>query len=199
MCPDSIKYIAGNVVLQWLELAANAVMIILIALTVQQIYDRSVTLYAFLTRLLILFVTVFVRRFTARGAVKMSYMASRTVKRVMREQIYSKLLRLGITYREHATTAELVQESVEGVEQLESCFGQYLPQLFYAFIAPVTLFFLFSFIGSMRVAAVLLICVPLIPAAIITVQKIAKKLLAKYWAQYTKAFLQYKLSFRDVK
>ena len=70
MCPDSIKYIAGNVVLQWLELAANAVMIILIALTVQQIYDRSVTLYAFLTRLLILFVTVFVRRFTARGAVK---------------------------------------------------------------------------------------------------------------------------------
>lgn len=186
MCPDSIKYIAGNVVLQWLELAANAVMIILIALTVQQIYDRSVTLYAFLTRLLILFVTVFVRRFTARGAVKMSYMASRTVKRVMREQIYSKLLRLGITYREHATTAELVQESVEGVEQLESCFGQYLPQLFYAFIAPVTLFFLFSFIGSMRVAAVLLICVPLIPAAIITVQKIAKKLLAKYWAQYTK-------------
>ena len=53
MCPDSIKYIAGNVVLQWLELAANAVMIILIALTVQQIYDRSVTLYAFLTRLLI--------------------------------------------------------------------------------------------------------------------------------------------------
>ena len=46
----------------------------------------------------------------------MSYLASRTVKRVMREKIYGKLLRLGTAYREHVTTAELVQEAVEGVD-----------------------------------------------------------------------------------
>jgi len=104
----------------------------------------------------------------------------------MREQIYKKLLKLGNTYREHATTAELVQESVEGVEQLESYFGQYVPQFFYAFLAPITLFFMFGIAGSFKVAAILLICVPLIPGAIMMVQKIAKKLLSKYWDQYTK-------------
>ena len=102
----------------------------------------------------------------------------------MREQIYKKILRLGNTYREHATTAELVQESVEGVEQLESYFGQYVPQFFYAFIAPVTLFALFAAAGSVRTGLVLLICVPLIPGTIMMVQKIAKKLLSKYWDQY---------------
>jgi ABC-type transport system involved in cytochrome bd biosynthesis fused ATPase/permease subunit len=71
------------------------------------------------------------------------------------------------------------------VDQLESYFGQYVPQFFYAFLAPILLFFLFGFSGSWRVAAVLLICVPLIPGAIIMVQKIAKKILAKYWGQYT--------------
>ena len=84
------------------------------------------------------------------------------------------------------TTAELVQESVEGVDQLESYFGQYVPQFFYAFIAQVTLFVIFGIAGSWSVGGVLLICVPLIPGAIMMVQKIAKKLLSKYWGQYTK-------------
>ena len=77
-----------------------------------------------------------------------------------------------------------MQESVEGVDQLESYFGLYVPQFFYAFIAPITLFFLFGFGGSWATATVLLVCVPLIPGAIMMVQKIAKKLLSKYWGQY---------------
>jgi len=46
---------------------------------------------------------------------------------------------------------------------------------------------LFVIIGtmSMKVAVVLLLCVPLIPISIIAVQKFAKKLLAKYWGSYT--------------
>ena len=79
-----------------------------------------------------------------------------------------------------------MQESVEGVDQLESYFGQYVPQFFYAFMAPIALFFLFGFGGSWKVAAVLLVCVPLIPGAIVMVQKIAKRILAKYWGQYTR-------------
>ncbi len=54
----------------------------------------------------------------------------------------------------------------------------------YIFIAPITLFFLFGFGGSWATATVLLVCVPLIPGAIMMVQKIAKKLLSKYWGQY---------------
>ncbi len=186
MCPESRRYIFGNIVLQWLELLMNAVMIGLIALCVEQLWQKNLTANAVLWRLVVILTTIAVRWFATKGATRMNYLASRTVKRVMREQICQKLLRLGTSYREHASTAELVQESVEGVEQLESYFGQYVPQFFYAFLAPVTLFVLFGFAGGWTVAAVLLVCVPLIPGAIMVVQKIAKRLLSKYWTQYTR-------------
>ena len=185
LCPESRKYIAGNVILQFLDLCFNTVMITIIALAVQNLYTGSWGVKEFAASAAIIAVTVILRFFTTKQAVRMSYLASHSVKQVMREKIFAKLLRLGTSYREHASTAELVQESVEGVDQLESYFGQYVPQFFYAFLAPVLLFFLFGFSGSWRVAAVLLICVPLIPGAIIMVQKIAKKILAKYWGQYT--------------
>lgn len=185
MCPESKKYILGNILLQFLELCLNVLMIVTIALSVQRLYDCTWMLQNLPLPLLLILCTVILRFFTTRYAVRMSYLASRTVKRVMREKIYGKLLRLGTSYREHVTTAELVQEAVKGVDQLESYFGQYVPQFFYAFMAPIALFFLFGFGGSWKVAAVLLICVPLIPGAIMMVQKIAKKILAKYWGQYT--------------
>ena len=186
MCPESKKYIAGNIILQFLELCLNAVMIVTIACSVQRIYEKLWEPGKLALPLGVIMLTIILRFFTTRYATRMSYLASRTVKRVMREKIYAKLLRLGTAYREHVTTAELVQESVEGVDQLESYFGQYVPQFFYAFMAPIALFLLFGFGGSWTVAAVLLVCVPLIPGAIMMVQKIAKRILAKYWGQYTK-------------
>ncbi|MBQ9328196.1 MAG: ABC transporter ATP-binding protein/permease [Solobacterium sp.] len=184
MCPESRRYIIGNILMQWLELAMNACMTALVALTLLHLWDRNWGMADVIKALLGMAVTVVVRYVAVKTATHMSYMASRTIKRVMREEIYRKLLNLGVTYRDHVTSAELVQESVEGVEQLESYFGQYVPQFFYAFIAPITLFFLFGIAGSWSVGTVLLICVPLIPGAIMMVQKIAKKLLSKYWDQY---------------
>lgn len=98
--------------------------------------------------------------------------------------IYAKLLKLGASYGEQIKTSEIVQISVEGVDQLETYFGAYLPQFFYAMLAPVTLFIYLSFV-NLPCAIVLLICVPLIPIAIAAVQTWAKKLLSKYWGQYT--------------
>ncbi len=98
--------------------------------------------------------------------------------------IYKKLLRLGSSYKEQANTSEVVQVAVEGVDQLETYFGAYLPQFFYAMLAPLTLFVVLSFVNFPS-AIVLLVCVPLIPVTIIGVQRWAKKLLAKYWGQYT--------------
>ena len=186
MCPESKKYIAGNIICQWIELMMNSMMIFVIANAVSKLYHRELSSREMVLLLVILTGVLIIRFFMTKKTTEMSYLASKTVKRVMREQIYGKILRLGNSYREHATTAELVQESVEGVEQLESYFGQYVPQFFYAFIAPVTLFVLFGLAGSFKVAGVLLVCVPLIPGAIVMVQKIAKKLLAKYWDQYAK-------------
>ena len=193
MCPESKKYIIGNIICQWLELFFNTVMIYMIARLLSDLIYPSENVLHTGVAIGVILLTVIGRFFASRQATRMSYLASRTVKKTMREEIYRKLLSLGASYRNYASTAELIQESVEGVEQLESYFGQYVPQFFYAFIAPLTLFVLFGIAGSWKVASILLICVPLIPGAIMMVQKIAKKILAKYWDQYAKlgsAFLE---------
>ena len=71
---------------------------------------------------------------------RVSYLACVDVKRILREKIYEKMLRLGASYNEQVSSSEIVQVSTEGVEQLETYFGKYLPQLFYSLLAPVTLF-----------------------------------------------------------
>lgn len=125
-----------------------------------------------------------VRFFCSIGAAKMGYFSSKAVKKSLREKIYQKLLRLGSSYNEQVKTSEVVQVAVEGVDQLETYFGAYLPQFFYAMLAPLTLFIVLCFV-NVAAAVVLLICVPLIPVAIAAVQTWAKKLLSKYWGQYT--------------
>lgn len=76
-----------------------------------------------------------------------------------------------------------MQIGVEGVEQLEVYFGSYLPQFFYALLAPLTLFvFLAPF--SFSAALALLVCVPLIPVSIVMFQKVAKRVMRSYWGSY---------------
>ena len=115
-----------------------------------------------------------VRYLCAIASSKMSYLSSKAVKRTLREQIYQKMLRLGAGYHQRVQTSEVVQVAVEGVEQLETYFGAYLPQFFYAMLAPLTLFVYLSFV-NLPSAAALLICVPLIPVAIAAVQSLGKK------------------------
>lgn len=127
---------------------------------------------------------VIVRFVCARLSSKLSYLSSKAVKKTLREKIYEKLLRIGLSYKESVQTSEIVQVAVEGVDQLETYFGAYLPQFFYAMLAPLTLFVVLVRINVLS-AVVLLICVPLIPVSIALVQTWAKKLLSKYWGQYT--------------
>lgn len=180
---DSKKYIAGNVAAQWVGMLSNAVMIFSLGSLLQKLVENKsagvgVAVSAAVISLIVRAVCSFLQE-------KFSFLASKSVKKRLREMIFSKLLRLGSGYRENVSTSEVVQVSVEGIDQLETYFGQYLPQFFYAMLAPVTLFVMLSFV-SFKSALVLLICVPLIPMAIVAVQKIAKKLLNKYWGQYTK-------------
>ncbi|MBS4874082.1 ABC transporter ATP-binding protein/permease [Atopobium minutum] len=185
LCQEARLYIAGNIFFQWVELLLNAAMIYVISNAVQRLYLKSWGTQELLRLVLIIICFTIARFATTKLATKMSYLASRNVKKTLREKIYKKLLALGGSWHDKVNTAELVQESVEGVEQLENYFGLYLPQFFYAFLAPITLFVLFGLYGSWTVGAILLVCVPLIPGAIMIVQKIAKKLLSTYWDQYT--------------
>lgn len=181
---ESKKYIVGNVVCQWISLVANIVMMCTIAWLLQEIYEGSAGKKAFGLTAIITVLALVVRFGCSVFASQMSYLSSRTVKRTLREMIYRKLLGLGSSYKEKVQTSEVVQVAVEGVDQLETYFGAYLPQFFFAMLAPMTLFSVLGFV-NLPSAAVLLICVPLIPVTIIAIQRWAKKLLGKYWGQYT--------------
>ena len=181
---ESKKYIAGNVICQWLSLAANIAMMGAIARMLQSLFSRSAGDGQIALTAVIAAVAVVIRFVCAVASSRMGYLSSKAVKKTLREMIYRKLLRLGTSYKEQANTSEVVQVAVEGVDQLETYFGAYLPQFFYAMLAPLTLFVVLSFVNFPS-AIVLLVCVPLIPVTIIMVQRWAKKLLAKYWGQYT--------------
>ena len=181
---ESKKYIAGNVACQWAALAANIAMVAAIARLLSQLYTRAADLSAVLAALGIAVLSGAVRFCCTLLSSKLSYLSSRAVKQNLRSLIYKKLLRLGASYREQVNTSEVVQVAVEGVDQLETYFGAYLPQLFYAMLAPLTLFGVLSTVSVLSASA-LVVCVPLIPVAIVAVQRWAKKLLGKYWGQYT--------------
>lgn len=184
MVPESKKYVAGNVLMQWISLAANVVLMMSITRFFASLYAKNMTGKDFAVFSVIAIMAVAVRFFCAIGASRMGFLSSKKVKKTLREAIYTKLLKLGAAYKEQIKTSEIVQVAVEGVDQLETYFGAYLPQFFYAMLAPLTLFLVLLRV-NIPSAVVLFVCVPLIPAAIAAVQTWAKKLLSKYWGQYT--------------
>ncbi len=181
--PESKKFIAANVIFQWISLIANIVMMTSIATLLADLFSSressrvGFTLTAAAAAIVVRFICTIL-------SSRMSFLSSKAVKKTLRGKIYEKLLKLGASYNEQVRTSEIVQVAVEGVDQLETYFGAYVPQFFYALLAPLTLFIYLSGINMMS-AIILLICVPLIPVAIAAVQTWAKKLLSKYWGQYT--------------
>lgn len=183
---ENQKYVAGMVATQWGSLLCNVALMYAIGVFLEKLllYNRTVG-EGDIAKLFIVFAAVYIGRavFTSIGS-HLSFAASTQVKRKLRELVYEKLMKLGSSYHAHFATSEIVQISTEGVEQLEIYFGKYVPQFFYSLFAPLTLFLIVGGM-SLKIAVVLLLCVPLIPVSIVAVQKFAKKLLAKYWGSYT--------------
>ncbi len=129
-------------------------------------------------------VGVVIRYITTRSVGDLKDVLGRRAKKDLREKVYHKILHLGVRSTEEMSMAGLTQVSMEGVEQLDLYYSSYIPQFFYAMLAPVILFLITVWI-DIPVALVLLICVPLIPASIVAVSRYAKKIFAKYWGKYT--------------
>ena len=180
LVPEALRHVLATVVWQWVGLLGNAAVVWVIARALAALAVGG-TVPA--SALAILSSGIAARAISARLSARESFIASQGVKKTLRRRIYEKLLALGPDYVEAVPTAEVVQLSVEGCEQLETYFGQYLPQLFYAVLAPVTLFFMVAPV-CLPAAVVLLLCVPLIPVTIVAVQKVAKRILGDYWDQY---------------
>ena len=175
---ESIPYIRKNVMYQWIGLICNVCSTACLCL----IITKQDNYFLYIGMIL---VCLIIRYIVNQKAIEMSYSSSHIVKETLRTQLYKKLSKIGIGYTNKWSTAEIVQLSTEGIEQLETYFASYIPQFFYSLIAPMTLFIVISFM-NFKAALVLLVCVPLIPMSIVFVQKFAKRLLNRYWGQYTK-------------
>lgn len=181
LCSETKKYVFLTILMNWLALLSNILIILWIGDFINRILNQSsvntLSLVGVVGLLFIRFMSnIFYGKFSAR--------ASETAKIKLRGSIYEKLLNLGMGYQQVEKTSTIVQIMVEGVEQLEIYFGRYLPQFFYALLAPLTLFVVLVGI-SLKVALVLLICVPIIPLSIVAIMKIAKRILKNYWNSYS--------------
>ena len=181
---ESKKYIGLTVLYQWIALLANIVFMYSLARMIQALFMDYFVLEEQLVFIALCLISIVIRYFCKLSQHKTSFYAAKRVKKTLREKIYQKLLEFGPSYKNSYATSEIVQLAVEGVDQLETYFAQYLPQFFYAVLAPLTLFLVLLLISPV-VGIVLLVFVPLIPMTIVLIQKFAKKLLSKYWGQYT--------------
>ncbi len=127
---------------------------------------------------------IFVRYITSRLVGDLKDTLGRNVKKDLREKVYRKILRLGVRSTDGMSMAGLTQVAMEGVEQLDLYYSSYIPQFFYAMIAPMILFLITVWI-DWQTALILILCVPLIPVSIVAVSRYAKKIFAKYWGKYT--------------
>ncbi len=146
-------------------------------------------------------VGIAVRYAAGRTTGYLKDLLGRKAKKDLREKTYDKIVRLGVRSTDGMSIAGLTQVAMEGIEQLDLYYSSYIPQFFFAMLAPLILFGVTAGIDA-KVAVVLLCCVPLIPVSIIAVSKYAKKIFAKYWGKYTSmgdSFLDSVQGLRELK
>lgn len=182
--PQAKRYVYKQVCMQWIAMLCNVFFIFLLAWLLDKLFKNTIQSIDILCFISGVIVSLSIRIICVRKGAEYSHQASCDVKDTLRLHLYEKLLAFKGNYQSYVSTSELVQLQVEGIDQLETYFGRYLPQFFYSMLAPITLFLIVMWI-DMKSALVLFVCVPLIPISIIIVQKIAKKLLSKYWTKYT--------------
>ena len=96
-----------------------------------------------------------------RGAVEyyrtmVAHHTASAVQQKLRQTLYDKVVGLGPAHFGRQRTGDVILTLVEGVEQLETYFGQYLPQFFVAAVTPVLIFAFVAFLDP-TIATVLLL------------------------------------------
>lgn len=194
------KYIFYTVAVMMMGLLANlsitAGICVAIYLLTQQAEPG-----AYLMPALLAAAGIIVRYAASRVSGNLKDILGRKAKKDLREKTYDKIVRLGVRSTDGMSIAGLTQVAMEGIEQLDLYYSSYIPQFFYAMLAPLVLFLVTVWI-DWRVAVALICCVPLIPVSIIAVSKYAKKIFAKYWGKYTSmgdSFLDSVQGLRELK
>lgn len=184
---DNKKYIFYAVGLMIVGLFANLAITASICYAIQYAANYAssgIGTQGFILPAVIVVIAMAIRYVTSRMIGNLKDTLGRNVKKDLRQKIYDKIIKLGVRTTDNMSMAGLTQLSMEGVEQLDLYYSAYIPQFFYAMIAPIILFVVTVRI-NWTVALVLLACVPLIPMSIIAVSRYARKIFAKYWGKYT--------------
>ena len=184
---ENKKYIFYAVGLMIVGLFANLAITASICYAIQYAAEYTSSdsnAHGFILPVVIVIIAMAIRYVTSRSIGDLKDTLGRNVKKDLRQKIYDKIIKLGVRTTDNMSMASLTQLSMEGVEQLDLYYSAYIPQFFYAMIAPIILFIVTVRI-NWAVALVLLACVPLIPMSIIAVSRYAKKIFAKYWGKYT--------------
>lgn len=184
---ENKKYIFYAVGLMIVGLFANLAITASICYAIQYAAEYASSgsnAQGFILPAVIVIIAMAIRYVTSRSIGDLKDTLGRNVKKNLRQKIYDKIIKLGVRTTDNMSMAGLTQLSMEGVEQLDLYYSAYIPQFFYAMIAPIILFVVTVRI-NWAVALVLLACVPLIPMSIIAVSRYAKKIFAKYWGKYT--------------
>lgn len=181
------KYIFYTVGLMIVGLFANLAITASICYAIQYAAEYASSgsnAQGFILPAVIVIIAMAIRYITSHSIGDLKDTLGRNVKKNLRQRIYDKIIKLDVRTTDNMSMAGLTQLSMEGVEQLDLYYSAYIPQFFYAMIAPIILFVVTVRI-NWAVALVLLACVPLIPMSIIAVSRYAKKIFAKYWGKYT--------------
>lgn len=211
LAPGVGRLVAAKVLCQWVGLLANVVFVVTVVVmlspalaVVESAFDPMFSMgdSGLISRLFIGFgyggfsaetyvgcvlaivVCAVLRFLMMRAAAYFGAEAAERVKLALREQLFNKMLAIGPSYSQHISTADVVQSAGEGIEQIQSFFELFLPQLFYAILTPVTLFFIVAPI-NMPTAVTLLVCAPLIVLIVGMVAMRAARVFKKYWGKYT--------------
>ncbi|MDR0434373.1 MAG: cysteine ABC transporter ATP-binding protein, partial [Gracilibacteraceae bacterium] len=183
LAPKAKRSAAAAVAARWGALLADALIIIVLTALIGRLAAGTAAAGDAARAVALCLLAALARALCGFWASRVSYAASAGVKKHLREKLYSRLIALGPGYGETAGTAEILQIATEGVDQLETYFGRYLPQFFYSIAAPLTLFFIMAAI-NLQAAFVLLICAPLIPLLLLLISKLAGKMASQQWNSY---------------
>ena len=176
------RLIAAKVACQWLGLVANIAFVVAVVRMLQPLFAPVPSATA--PCIAIILIAAVVRFVTIRAAARFGSEAAERVKLALREKLFNKMLALGPSYAQRVRTAGVVQSAGEGIEQIQSFFELFLPQLCYAVLAPITLFAVLASI-DLPTAATLLACAPLIVLIVGMVAMRAARVFKKYWGKYT--------------
>nr|WP_303933291.1 ABC transporter ATP-binding protein/permease [Treponema denticola] len=182
--PKSKKWILLSALSSWISLLCNVVITFVTVRFIFSLYNSSLDKKTVFVLLFAASAALIIRVVAVRKRSYFSYRAGTEVKRTLRSMLYDKFISLKLNYSQYISMAEVTQIGTDGIEQLDSYFGAYLPQFFFSMAAPVTLFIILAPINFFA-ALVLFVCVPLIPLSIAAIQTVAKRILKRYLDVYT--------------